>query len=104
MSVLRFLATLFLLIAVVALIADLTPLLSGERGLTLASIEQHWKQVAPATYESMEKSLSADGGGWLWAFAVGPILKMPTFLVFFILAGLAGYAGRRRSRVKIYAN
>ncbi len=104
MSVFRFLSTLCLLVAVIALIADLTPTLEGARGLALSSVEDHWKQVAPATFESMEKSVSGGRQSSLWAFFVGPVLQVPTFILFAVFSALTGYLGRRRARVKIYAN
>jgi len=104
MSVLRFLSTLCLLVAVIALIADLTPTLAGVRDVTLSSIELHWKQVAPATFESMETSVTGGRKSELWAYVIGPILQVPTFILFAILSALTGYVGRRRTRVKIYAN
>lgn len=90
--------------AVIALIADLTPTLAGARGVTLSSVEQHWKQVAPITFQSMEQSVSGGRQSDLWTFVIGPLLAAPTCVLFAVLAALSGYAGRRRTRVKIYAN
>ncbi len=104
MSVLRFVSTICLLVAAIALIADLTPALAGAQDWSFSSIEEHWKQVAPATFQSMEQSLSAGRSGWEWTFIFGPILATPTSIFFAVLAVLTGYAGRRRTRVKIYAN
>ncbi|MCH9765750.1 MAG: hypothetical protein K0U34_07140 [Alphaproteobacteria bacterium] len=104
MSVLRFVATLCLLIALIALVADFTPTVAGARSFSLSSIEDHWKQVAPATFQSMEESVTGGRAGWVWTFIVGPLVAVPTAIMFAILAGLAGYIGRRRTRVKIYSN
>jgi len=104
MSVLRFLSTICLLVAVIAFIADVTPALSGASGWSLSSVEEHWKQVAPATFKSMEQSLPAGRSGWEWTYIFGPVLATPTCILFAALSALTGYAGRRRTRVKIYAN
>lgn len=104
MSVLRFIATLCTLIAVIALVADLTPVFAGKRDFALASVESHWKEVAPATFKALEQSVTDGRDGPVWAFLVGPLLAMPTVVLFALLAMLTGYLGRRRSRVKIYAN
>ena len=104
MSVLRFVSTICLLVAVIALIADVTPAMSGVGTWSLASIEEHWKQVAPATFKSMEDSLPAGRRGWEWTYFLGPLLATPTSIFFAVLSAVAGYAGRRRTRIKIYAN
>ena len=104
MSVLRFLATLCVLIAVIALIADLTPVFAGTQSFALASFESHWKEVAPETFKALEASVSGGRDGPLWAFLVGPLLALPTVVLFALLALITGYLGRRRTRVKIYAN
>ena len=104
MSVLRFISTLFLLVAVIALIADLTPMLSGSEPLSFASVETRWREVAPVTFESMEQSITGGRDSALWTFLIGPLLAVPTWLMFAILSAIAGYVGRRRTRIKIYAN
>lgn len=104
MSVLRFLSTLCLLIAVIALVSDLTPMLAGAGSFSLASIETHWKDVAPATFESMVTSVSGGRQSGVWVYAINPLLSLPTAIVFSLLSAAAGYFGRRRTRVKIYAN
>lgn len=104
MNVLRFVATLCLLVAVIALISDMTPAWSGSGKVTLSALEAHWKQVTPATFQSLEQSISGGRGGWLWSYIIAPLISVPTCILFAVLAALAGYAGRRRTRVKIYAN
>lgn len=104
MSVLRFIATLSMLIAVIALIADLTPVFAGTKPFALASFESHWRDVAPTTFQALEQSIAGGRDGPVWAFVIGPVLAMPTVVLFALVAVIAGYFGRRRTRVKIYAN
>lgn len=104
MSVLRFFSTLCVLVAVIALVSDLTPTWAGQQSLALSSIETHWKQVAPATYESLAASDGEGAMAWVWAYGIRPLLRVPTCVAFALLALLTGYIGRRRTRVKIYAN
>lgn len=104
MSVLRFVSTICLLVAVIALVADLTPAWAGAREWSLSTVADHWKQVAPTTYKSMVQSASGGKGGWMWVYIIGPLLAVPTCILFAVLSALTGYAGRRRTRVKIYAN
>lgn len=104
MSVLRFVATLCLLIAVIALVSDLTPTAAGQSGTSLTSVEAHWRQVSPATFKSSEAAFTGSSWAWVWTNLIGSVLAVPTFILFALLAVLLGYLGRRKSRVKVYAN
>ncbi len=48
MAVLRFLASLFALIAVVALVTDATPALSGTGPFKATSVIGYWRELAPS--------------------------------------------------------
>ena len=103
MPVLRFLASLFLLVAVITLAADATPPLSGSGPFAPTSLAKHWEDIAPATLASAKARIeTASSLGW--NFVVQPLISMPTFLLFGLLGLLAGYAGRRRRKVNIYIN
>jgi hypothetical protein len=104
MSVLRFFATLFLLVAVVAFVADATPYLSGTGAWHWASVKSYWVDIAPATFEAFQSWL-AQSAAIAWA---GPVilrlLDVPAVILFILLALICGWYGRRRSRVKVFAN
>ena len=104
MAVLRFLSALFFLIALVALAADATPLLSGSVNFHAASVQSRWSEIAPAVLSSAERSLAGQGLGWLWSWIVAPIIALPAFMVFSALALLFGYVGRRRRRINVFIN
>ena len=104
MAVLRFLASLFLLAAVIAFAADVTQGLNGPGGFKASSFAQHWEQLSPKTLSSTKEVMSASRVSGLWTFGIAPIITLPSFVLFGLLAALAGYAGRRRRRVEIYIN
>lgn len=100
MAAFRFLASLFLLAAIVALVSDLTPVDNEPAGLHVTALQDHWAAIAPATLESVRKSAGTIG----WDYFLGPLLAVPTFMFFGIFALICGYVGRRRHRVDVFIN
>lgn len=98
----RFLAYTLLMIATVALVADLTPLLAGMGGLDMATVGEHWRGIAPGSLQKVQAA--AGGSGWFVARALAIVLESPTCVVFALLGGLASLAGRRPERVNVFAN
>ena len=104
MAVFRFLASLFLLIAVVALVADATPTGQGAHSFAATSLDKHWSDLAPISLEGAKAGISRATFPWVWHSLIAPVLSVPTFLMFGVLGVLCGYLGRRRHRVDIYIN
>ena len=104
MAVFRFLASLFLLIAVIALVADATPTEQNGGAFVPTPLGQHWAAIAPSTLESAKSAVASTGVPWVWDRLIEPMLSIPTFLLFGTVGALAGYAGRRRRGVNIYIN
>jgi hypothetical protein len=104
MTVLRLLAGLCLLIAVMALVADASPWLASSGRFDATSLVAHWKQVAPASLERAEAAVVRNTGSWVWDPLIRSLIGMPTFVLFGALGILLGYLGRRRRRVNVYAN
>jgi hypothetical protein len=104
MAVFRFLASLFLLVAVIALVADATPTTDEPAGFSATSIAEQWEDVSPSSLESAKRGISNATYPWVWDNLIFPILSIPTFVFFGLLALASGYAGRRRNRVNIYIN
>jgi hypothetical protein len=104
MAVFRFLTYLFLLVAVVALVSDATPTSRDDQRFEATSLAEHLSSVAPMTLEGTKSTVSTATFPWVWTYVVGPVLAMPTFLLFGLAAALCGYLGRRRHRVNIYVN
>lgn len=104
MAVLRFIAGLFLLIAVVAFVADLTPWLQGGKPLAATSFGKHWADMAPATLKAAQSAVTRTTGAWLWDIFIVKAISLPTWLLFGLLAALSGWLGRRRRRVEVFVN
>jgi hypothetical protein len=101
---LRFLASIFVLIATIALISDLTPALSGTGPVAVTPLADHWTSMAPASFSALKSYFVSRGQAWIWEGPVMGVISWPTFLLFGLLAIVCGYAGRRRHEVKIYVN
>lgn len=104
MAALRFLAALFLLIATVALVADLTPSLSDGSGFSSTSLSRHWAKLAPSSLQAAKASLSKATAPWVWDEVVASVIDLPTWLLFGVLGLVCGYAGRHRRQINIFVN
>jgi hypothetical protein len=101
---LRFLAALFALFALISLAADISrPAIAGE-SFTATSLMQHLQAVAPSFVAGLEKSVSRSVGPFFWDPILTSILGLPASLLFLLLAIAAGVAGRPRRRVQIFVN
>jgi len=104
MPVLRFLSGLLLLIAVIALVADMTPWLVAGKPCAGTSLAKHWADLAPATLQAARSGVQRSVGTWAWDLGPGALIALPTYTVFGLLALLLGWAGRHRRRVSIFVN
>ena len=101
---LRFLAALFALFALISLAADISrPAIAGE-SFTATSLMQHLQAVAPSFVAGLEKSVSRSVGPFFWDPILTSILGLPASLLFLLLAIAAGIAGRPCRRVQIFVN
>jgi len=104
MAVLRFISGLFLLVAVVALIADATAIHAGAGSLIGTSFQKHWGDLAPASLEAVKAAVSGATQPFVWDWFIAPVIGLQTWLLFGLLALAAGYAGRRRDKINIFVN
>lgn len=104
MAALRFLAALFSLIAIIALVADATPWLNGTGPFVGTPMETQWERISPNSLKSARDSLSTSVSPAAWAALEAVALRFPTWGVFGVLALVAGIAGRRRHHVNIFVN
>jgi len=104
MAAFRFLAALFALVAVIALVSDLTPSLNGTGPFVPTALEAHWQRLSPNSLKGARESLTGALSPAAWEALEAVALRFPTFAVFGALAALCGYAGRRRSRINVYVN
>jgi hypothetical protein len=98
----RFLAALFLLIAVVAGVYDATRSMAADR-LVMASLLEHWTTIAPTLLNTTQAAVKR-AHPMLWDAGLGKLLQLPAAIVFLVLGVMLAYAGRRRRRINVYAN
>jgi hypothetical protein len=104
MAVFRFLSALLALIAIIALVSDATPRLTGTGPLVPTTLEAHWERISPNSLKSARNSLTTSLSPVAWPILQSVALGFPTWVVFGVLAVICGYAGRRRCRVNVYVN
>lgn len=104
MSVLRLLAGLCLLIATLALVADMSPWLNRSGDFNATALATHWQQVAPGSLDRARAAVSRATAPWVWDPLIWTVIGAPTFALFGGLGLLLGVLGRRRRRINIYAN
>jgi hypothetical protein len=101
---LRFLASLFALIAVVALVADMTPTLNGTGQFQAHSVIGYWTELAPASLVATRANIIAMTFPWVWNPMLLSVLGAPMSVLFGGLAIVCGYFGRRREQMKLHVN
>lgn len=104
MAVLRFLAGLFALIAIIALVADATPWLNGSAPFVGTSFETHWERISPNSLVAARERVSGAVSPAAWSILEAVVIGFPTWGVFGTLALVTGILGRRRRRVNIFVN
>lgn len=104
MASLRFLASFFALIAIVALVADATPALNGTGRFVAHSVINYWAELAPASLVATRANIVAMTSEWVWNPALLSILSAPMSVLFGTLALICGYFGRRRAQMKVHVN
>ena len=103
MLALRFIASLFLLGAVIALTADVSrPPRAGAP--MFVSVERHWSDLAPQSLAGAEKAVRTRLHPVVWDPAIRSVLGLPASLLLGGLAAAFFYIGRPRRRVEIFVN
>jgi hypothetical protein len=100
---LRFLASVLLLIAVIAIVSDATRSLAAHT-LTFTSLGEHWAKIAPATLTAARSAVQRHTHPLVWDLGIRKLLLLPTWVVFGVLGMLVAYTGRQRRRVNVFAN
>lgn len=104
MFFLRLLGSWSLLIAIVALVADVTRSLALGGGLAFTSLGQQWMDFSPATLNALQATLERSVSTYAWDPAATFVLETPTWVIFATIGLLLYLSGRRRERVNIFAN
>jgi hypothetical protein len=104
MPVLRFLTSVFALVAVLALVSDATPVLYGTQPFKMTTIIGYWQELAPASLAAAQAAVAKASFQWVWDPGVMSVLALPAPVLFGVLAVLCGIFGRRREKIKIHIN
>jgi hypothetical protein len=104
-AILRPFAVICLLVATLALAADLTRASgAGGLGLAMTPVAAHWKSLSPQSLASVQASVQRTTHPLVWSAVISPLLQSPSWIVFGILGIIAAIASRRRRVVNVYAN
>jgi hypothetical protein len=105
MAVLRFLASVLLLVATIALISDVTRWRTGAtHGLEPLTIARQWGEYAPSSLIAARNVVGRTTHPLVWRWGVRPVIDTPLFVLFGALALATGYLGRRRRRINVFTN
>lgn len=97
----RILAGLFLLIAILAAVTDVTRS-NAAHAVVITTLLDHWRALAPQGLAAAQAS--ARRVPLLWDFVIRPPLLIPAWGLFGALGLLLAWLGRRRSKVNVFAN
>jgi MYXO-CTERM domain-containing protein len=100
---LRFLAGVFLLVAVIAAVNDVTRSLAADKAVMISTYE-HWSKLAPVTFEAARGAIKRGTHPVVWEWGLAPLLQLPAWGLFGLLGLVCAWAGRRRREVNIFAN
>lgn len=101
---LRFLAALFALFALIAFAGDVSrPAVDGQTRGAL-SLLYHLQTLAPAFVAALQRWVEHSIGPFGWDPVLTSLLSLPASWLFFLLAVGAGFLGRPRQRLRIFAN
>ena len=101
---LRFLAFVFILVATIALVADLTPMLDGFGSFQSTRFVEHWRELAPKSVAASQKAVSDATHPVIWNLVISSIIHLPTFVLFGLFGLAASFAGRRREPINVFVN
>jgi hypothetical protein len=102
-ALIRFLAGIFFLVAVIFAVYDATRAQSTGR-VSFVSVSQTWSGASPGSLKSAQESVQRRTHPIVWSWGVAPVLELPAWALLGLLGLLLAYAGRRRRQVNIYAN
>ncbi len=104
MTVLRFLAGICLIAALVALVTDATRPRPEQAAFAPTSLGKLWSDTAPRSLAATRNAVSQASSPLIWDALVARVLQLPTFLALGGLGLLFGYLGRRRRRIDVFTN
>jgi hypothetical protein len=102
-ALVRFLAGVALLAAVVFAVNDVTRASSAGR-ISFMSVHDSWSAMSPTTLKATQGAVQRYTHPTVWTWGVAHVLRLPAWALLGLLGMMLAYAGRRRRRVNIYAN
>ncbi len=100
----RFVSAVLLIAAIMTLTADVTRWQTGEWEPLFHSLAQQMQLAAPATFKGFARSVSQALHPLVWTYGVLPVLLLPAWLLFAVLAVLVALSGREPKRVNVFIN
>jgi hypothetical protein len=102
-ALLRFLAGILLLVAVIFAVSDATGSLGTSRGAAV-TVHRTWSAVSPASLGAAQGAVQRYTHPAVWNWGILKMLQLPAWALFGLLGVILAFVGRRRRRVNIYAN
>jgi len=102
-GLLRFLAGVMFIVAMIAGVNDVTQSLAANR-MSAVSTYEHWSKLAPVTLAAAQGSVERSTHPLVWEWGLAPLLRLPAWALFGLFGLLLAYAGRRRRHVNVFAN
>ena len=101
--ILRLLGGWSLLVAVIALVIDVTRTLAAD-SLVMTRLGEHWFQLHAASLNASQAGIQRYVHPALWDPAILAVLQTPTWLIFALLGLVLFWIGRRRARPDVFSN
>ncbi len=101
--VVRLLAGLLLLVAVIAAVYDATRTISAD-SLVMTSLGEHWSKLAPTSLTAAQAAVQRYTHPVVWTSLVHSLLLVPAWLFLSGFGVLLAVVARQRRRVNIFAN
>jgi hypothetical protein len=103
-GLLRFLAGVFVMVAVMAAVNDVTRSLAAAQRVPAVSTYEHWSKLAPVTLAAARSTVQRKAHPLVWDPAIVKVLQLPAWGLFGLVGVLLAYAGRRRRQINVFAN
>ena len=104
MFILRLLGSWSMIVAIVALVADVTRSLALGTGIAFTSLGKQWFELGRGSLNAFQAMLERYVHPYAWDPVATFVLETPTWVIFATIGLLLYLAGRRRERVDIFAN
>ena len=103
MALFRFFAWVLLLVAVIALVSDITRAANGT-AFAITTTLGYWKSVSPQTLAASAAAIQRSVHPLLWDPVCVRVLGLPIWVLIGGMGAAMAVLGRRKRRVNIYAN